>query len=90
MRAHLFFDAERTRFFRPLNSARRELVAACLRTLYERLHGPSADYAHNLNREDLKDLLMPEVQAHQARLDVSGHPTTSSHRALERGSYVSM
>lgn len=69
MRAHLFFDAERTRFFRPLNSARRELVAACLRTLYERLHGPSADYAHNLNREDLKDLLMPEVQAHQARLD---------------------
>lgn len=64
-----FFDAERAKFFRPLNSARRELVAACLRTLYERLHGPSADYAHNLNRDDLKDLLIPEVQAHQARLD---------------------
>ncbi|MDP2092455.1 MAG: DUF5716 family protein [Hydrogenophaga sp.] len=69
MSASAFFESERQRFFRPLNSARRELVAACLRTLYERLHGPSADYAHNLNRDELKDVLMPEVQAHQERLD---------------------
>lgn len=69
MSTHAFFEAERERFFRPLNSARRELVAACLRTLYERLHGPSADYAHNLNRDELKELLMPAVQAHHERLD---------------------
>lgn len=69
MSSHAFFDAGRERFFRPLNSARRELVAICLRTLYERLHGPSADYAHNLNRDELKELLMPAVLAHQERLD---------------------
>lgn len=69
MSSHAFFEAGRDRFFRPLNSARRELVAACLRTLYERLHGPSADYAHNLNRDELKELLMPVVQMHQERLD---------------------
>lgn len=69
MTTHAFFAAERQRFFRPLNIARRELVAACLRALYERLHGPAADYAHNLNREELKDLLTPVVQAHSDRLD---------------------
>ncbi len=69
MSIQAFFDAERTRFFRPLNSSRRELVAAGLRTLYERLHGPSADYSHNLNRDELKDLLMPVVQAHQGRFE---------------------
>lgn len=60
----MFFDAERQSFFRPLNGKRRELVAACLRSLYERLHGPGADYAHNLTRDNLRDLLMPVIQAH--------------------------
>lgn len=64
-RQSLFFDAGRQRFFRPLNSSRRELVAACLRALFERLHGPAADYAHNLTREDLRELLLPVVQEHQ-------------------------
>lgn len=71
MSIQAFFDAERTRFFRPLNSSRRELAAAGLRTLYERLHGPSADYSHNLNRDELKDLLMPVVQAHQGRFEAA-------------------
>lgn len=53
MSQSLFFEAERSRFFRPLNGSRRELVAACLRALYDRLHGPAADYAHNLNRTGL-------------------------------------
>lgn len=64
-KAGVFFDGDRQRFFRPLNSSRRELVAACLRALYERLHGPAADYAHNLTREDLRVLLLPLVQQHQ-------------------------
>lgn len=59
----MFFEAERQNFFRPLNGKRRELVVACLRALYERLHGPSADYAQNLNRDTLKELLRPTVQA---------------------------
>ena len=70
MTAIVFFEAERQKFFRPLNSSRRELVAACLRALYEQLHGPAADYAHNLNRESLKELVFPVVRAYQDRLDI--------------------
>jgi hypothetical protein len=66
-----FFEAERIRFFRPLNSSRRELVAACLRTLFERLHGPAADYAHNLTRDALKELLLPVVRDHHDELGPS-------------------
>ena len=58
----MFFEAERQNFFRPLNGKRRELVVACLRSLYESLHGPSADYSQNLTRDTLKDLLAPTVQ----------------------------
>lgn len=59
----MFFESERENFFRPLYGKRRELVAACLRVLYERLHGPSADYSQNLTRDALKELLTPTVQA---------------------------
>lgn len=69
MSANVFFEAERQKFFRPLSSSRRELVSACLRALYERLHGPAADYAHNLNRETLKELISPVVREHQSELD---------------------
>lgn len=62
----VFFEAERLRFFRPLNSARRELVAACLRALFDRLHGPTAEYAHNLTREALRELLFPVVRDYQS------------------------
>lgn len=68
MSAVVFFEAERLKFFRPLNSSRRELVAACLRALYERSHGPVADY-HNLNRENLKELILPVVRDYQDKLD---------------------
>lgn len=68
MTVRRFFEAERVRFFRPLNSSRRELVAACLRTLFERLHGPAADYAHNLSRDALKELLLPVVRDYHDRL----------------------
>jgi hypothetical protein len=70
----LFFTAERGRFFRPLNGSRRELVAACLRRLYERLHGPAADYSHNLTREALKELLAPVVRDHLDREEVVQEP----------------
>ena len=70
----IFFEAERQRFFRPLNSSRRELVAACLRALYERLHGPAADYAHHLTRDTLKELLLPVVRAYGERLVPDAEP----------------
>jgi hypothetical protein len=71
MAVRRFFEAERVRFFRPLNSSRRELVAACLRTLFERLHGPAADYAHNLTRDALKELLLPVVRDYHDELGPS-------------------
>lgn len=64
----MFFETERQNFFRPLNGKRRELVAACLRSLYERLHGPGADYSQNLNRDSLRDVLMPAIREHAAEL----------------------
>ena len=70
MGSSIFFEAERQRFFRPLNSTRRELVCACLRALYERLHGPCADYGHNLNRDALKALITPVVRESQNALDL--------------------
>lgn len=69
-----FFEGERHKFFRPLHSSRRELVVACLRALYERLHGPAADYAHNLTRDALKELLLPVVREHQDAVEADGEP----------------
>ena len=58
----MFYEAERQNFFRPLYGKRRELVVACLRSLYERLHGSGADYSHNPTRDDMRDILLPVVQ----------------------------
>lgn len=58
----MFFEAERHNFFRPLNGKRRELVVACLHAVYERLHGPGADYANSMSRDVLRDLITPIIQ----------------------------
>ncbi|PUA17022.1 Wadjet anti-phage system protein JetA family protein [Glaciimonas sp. PCH181] len=58
----MFFESDRLNFFRPIAGKHRTVVVACLRTLYERLHGPSADYGQNLTRDSLRDLLLPVVQ----------------------------
>ncbi len=58
----MFFETERSHFFRPLSGKHREVIVASLRALYERLHGPSADYAQNLSRDGLRDLLLPVVR----------------------------
>jgi hypothetical protein len=58
----VFFETERLHFFRPLSGKHREVIVACVRALYERLHGPSADYAQNLTRDGLRDLLLPVVR----------------------------
>jgi len=55
----LFFTPPREHFFRPLTHDNRELCAAVLRTLYERVHGANADYAEVLTRE-----LVLEVTQH--------------------------
>jgi hypothetical protein len=77
----MFFESERQNFFRPLNGKLRELVVACLRTLYEGLHGPGADYSQNLTRDALRDLWLPVIQSHanDATLDaIEGDDELSS------------
>lgn len=48
---HAVFHPSREHFFRPLTHENRELCAAVLRALHERVHGPNADYAEALTRE---------------------------------------
>lgn len=47
----LFFTPPREHFFRPLTHDNRELCAAVLRQLHERVHGANADYAEALTRD---------------------------------------
>lgn len=58
----MFFESDRLHFFRPLSGRHRALVEASLCALYQRLHGPSADYAQNLSREGLRELLLPVLR----------------------------
>jgi Family of unknown function (DUF5716) len=49
--ANVFFAGKREQFFRPLTHGDRECCAAVLRSLYDRVHGPNADYSEALTRE---------------------------------------
>lgn len=56
-----FFLEGRFHFFRPLNGKYREMAVACLRALYERLHGPEADYNALFSVDDLRDIFTEVV-----------------------------
>lgn len=86
----MFYEAERQNFFRPLNGKRRELVVACLRSLYERLHGSGADYAHNLARDDVRDILLPIVQALSNEISVDTVSTDDELAAIESGDVLEL
>ncbi len=52
----MFFDNERSQFFKPLTGKYREQLVECLKELYRRLYtSSSADYGHALSRDDLID-----------------------------------
>ena len=46
-----FFTGKREQFFRPLTHGDRECCAAVLRSLYDRVQGPNADYSEALARD---------------------------------------
>lgn len=46
-----FFVGKREQFFRPLTHGDRECCAAVLRSLYDRVQGPNADYSEALTRD---------------------------------------
>lgn len=67
--ANQFFIGAREHFFRPLTHGDRECCAAVLRSLYDRVHGPNADYSEALTRETLVNLVFqvltdPALRAH--------------------------
>lgn len=49
--ANAFFTGKREQFFRPLTHTDRECCAAVLRSLYDRVQGPNADYSEALTRD---------------------------------------
>lgn len=64
----LFFTGKREHFFRPLSRSDRECCAAILRALYDRIHGPNANYSEALTREVVlgvayEVLTVPELRA---------------------------
>lgn len=57
----MFFSDSRPHFFNPLTGKYRELVAECLRLLYQRLYTDLRDYGHAINREQLVDIFKEAV-----------------------------
>jgi hypothetical protein len=53
-----FFAPPRENFFRPLTHDNRELCAAVLRALHERVHGANADYAETLTRDVVLEVIL--------------------------------
>jgi hypothetical protein len=52
-----FFSTPREQFFRPLTHENRELCAAVLRRLHERVHGANADYSEVLTRDVVLEIV---------------------------------
>src|SRR5690606_868372 len=57
----MFFNEQRPHFFNPLTGKYREVVAECLRLLYQRLYTDLRDYGHAMNREQLIDIFKEAV-----------------------------
>lgn len=73
-----FFCGPKEHFFRPLTWQDRECYAAVLRSLFERVHGPHADYSEVLTRERVISMI----------LQVLSQPTYREH-AFDPGEIVS-
>jgi hypothetical protein len=64
------FASGHTQFFRPLTLKKRRLIAACIRSFYQRLYGSHADYRSILGREELRDLFVQTIQTEGASSEV--------------------
>lgn len=58
------FDIINADFFKPLTGKYRALYADCITALFERLHGPYADYRVNITQRELRELFHPLVARH--------------------------
>lgn len=57
----MFFTEQRQNFFNPLTGKYREVVAECLRLLYQRLYTDLRDYGNAMNREQLIDIFKEAI-----------------------------
>jgi Wadjet protein JetA len=57
----IFFTEEQRHFFKPLTGKYREKVRACLKELYLRLNGPTADCKYHLKRSDVLEIFEHEL-----------------------------
>jgi DNA-binding MarR family transcriptional regulator len=80
----LFFNPPREQFFRPLTHENREVCAAVLRQLHERVHGANADYAEALTREVILEVVR-QVLAAPALRAVAFEPGRAVGAEEERG-----
>ena len=72
-----FFIDSRIDFFAPLSGKYREITANCIKNLYLRLNGPEADYAYNLNRQDILDIFLQSIRENPVILSTTEDDTNS-------------
>lgn len=53
-----FFTGQQEHFFRPLTHGDRECCATVLRNLFDRIHGPNADYSEALTRDVVLNIIL--------------------------------
>ncbi|WP_159915140.1 Wadjet anti-phage system protein JetA family protein [Pantoea sp. 18069] len=82
-----FFTPPREHFFRPLTHDNRELCAAVLRALHERVHGANADYAEVLTRDLVLEVIQHALADPTLRSLAFGDAKTT--RAEEERAYAS-
>ncbi|MCV6626481.1 MAG: DUF5716 family protein [Cellvibrionaceae bacterium] len=58
----MFFENDRSQFFKPLTGKYREQVLECLRLLHERLYSSQADYGESLKREQVLDVFIEALE----------------------------
>lgn len=84
----MFFTSERPHFFNPLTGKYREVVAECLRLLYQRLYTDLRDYGSGLNREGLVDIFK-EAIARTPVLDSQDEAGEKGDRGEKEGRFKS-
>jgi hypothetical protein len=55
---HPFFTGPQEHFFRPLTHGDRECCTTVLRNLFDRIHGPNADYSEALTRDVVLNIIL--------------------------------
>lgn len=80
----VFFIGPKEHFFRPLTWEDRECSAATLRQLYDRIHGPNADYSEALTRDVVVEVILRVAARPEYRAGVFGDAQGAIAAQVER------